>query len=50
MIVFFSGLYNFDDTGFYCTDDEYNIYKMDFDGNVTLIYGPAIEVLPALLD
>lgn len=46
---FFRGLYNFDDTGFYCTDDKYNIYKMDFDGNVTLIYGPAIEVLPALL-
>lgn len=46
----FNGLYNFDDTGFYCTDDKYNIYKMDFDGNVTLIYGPAIKVIPALLD
>ncbi len=46
----FNGFYNFDDTGFYCTDDEYNIYKMDFDGNVTLIYGPAIKVLPALLN
>lgn len=34
----FDGLYNFDDTGFYCTDENHNIYKMDFEGNVTPIY------------
>ena len=34
----FDGLYNFDDTGFYCTDEKHNIYKMDFEGNVTPIY------------
>lgn len=36
--LIFDGLYNFDDTGFYCTDENHNIYKMDFEGNVTPIY------------
>lgn len=33
----FNGLYNFDDTCFYCCDEKGNIYKMDFDGTVTPI-------------
>ncbi len=35
---YFDGLYILDDTGFYCTDGHFNVYKMDFDGNVTPIY------------
>lgn len=31
----FVGIFNFDDTCFYCTDRDCNIYRMDFDGNIT---------------
>lgn len=33
----FDGLYNFDDTCFYCCDKQGNIYKMEFDGTISPI-------------
>lgn len=33
----FRRMYNFDDTGFYCVDDDWNLFKMDFDGELVPI-------------
>ncbi len=35
--MYFNGLYNFDDTCFYCCDELGNIYKMEFDGTTVPI-------------
>ena len=34
--VFYSGLYIFDDTGIYACDDQCNIYKLDYGGNIIM--------------